>query len=291
MQQRDSKLAYVHACIAILLWASTPAIAKLLLRDMSNLDVLLYTSFFAAATLFIVVICQGKARLLLNCKAADYWHFTWTGLLGIFLYQMLFYEGLSLSSALEAFIMNYTWPLWIVIFAVPLLGQRFTRRKVISITLAFAGVICVAGRGAFRFQEAHWRGDALCLVGAACFGLFCVINKKRNDEKFTSMLFCFLATFVATLLVQVSAHRLALMRGPQLCGLFWLGVFPGGLAFTFWSLALEHGNTTRMATLVFLTPFMSLAYIYFLLGETARPSALLGLALVVAGFLVQVRDK
>lgn len=291
MSQKTQRAAYIYAGIAIVLWASTPAVGKLLLRDLTNEEILLFSSCFAAIALFMMILWQRKLGVLLSYRPDDYRYFAGVGFVGVFLYQILFYQGLELSSAQEAFIMNYTWPLWIVIMAVPILKEKLTIRKMVSAVIGLAGVFVVASRGhPFRFESGHWPGNLLALAGAFCFGLFCVINKKRNYEKFTAMFCCFLFTFVLILICPLF-FPLRPVNLRELSGLLWLGIFPGGLSFAFWSLAMERGDTSTMANLVLLTPFISLIYVYVLLGEKIRISSLIGLTLVAAGILTQATKK
>ena len=73
----------------------------------------------------------------------------------------------------------------------------------------------------------------------------------------------------------------------ELLGLVWLGAFTSGFAFVFWFLALKYGDTAKMSNIILLTPFISLVYIYFLVGEKILPSSMVGLAVIVLGILIQ----
>jgi drug/metabolite transporter (DMT)-like permease len=61
-----------------------------------------------------------------------------------------------------------------------------------------------------------------------------------------------------------------------------------GLAFVLWLSALRlTASTARVANLIFLSPFLSLLFIHYLVGEEILPSTLVGLALIMGGLLVQ----
>lgn len=55
----------------------------------------------------------------------------------------------------------------------------------------------------------------------------------------------------------------------------------------FWLLALKYGDTAKISNLIFITPFLSLVYIYFLLGEKILLSSVIGLVLIVLGIVIQ----
>ncbi|WP_236744482.1 EamA family transporter [Marinobacter similis] len=61
-----------------------------------------------------------------------------------------------------------------------------------------------------------------------------------------------------------------------------------GIAFVLWSYAMKKAeNTSRVSNLIFISPFLSLVFIYFILGEQILPSTYIGLVLIVAGLWLQ----
>ena len=69
---------------------------------------------------------------------------------------------------------------------------------------------------------------------------------------------------------------------------FYAGLVEMGLGFLFWLLAMKAAaNTSRIANLIFLSPFLSLIFIAFILGEPILASTLIGLILIVVGLVIQ----
>ena len=61
-----------------------------------------------------------------------------------------------------------------------------------------------------------------------------------------------------------------------------------GLAFVLWSRAMKLAtNTARVSNLIFISPFLSLVFIYFIVGEVILASTWAGLVLIVAGLWFQ----
>ena len=68
----------------------------------------------------------------------------------------------------------------------------------------------------------------------------------------------------------------------------YVGVFEMGLAFVLWSRAMKLAtNTSRVSNLIFISPFLSLVFIYLILGEVILASTWVGLVLIVAGLWLQ----
>jgi drug/metabolite transporter (DMT)-like permease len=237
----SEKISYIYVGLAVFLWASMAAVGKLLLENLDNMQVLFYTSFFASISLFIITVFQKKLHLIRKYKLIDYWHFALMGFIGVFLYYIFLYAGLMLAPAQEVFIVNYTWPIWVVIFAIFILKEEVNMKKLIAIFLGFIGVFIVATNGDFTsFAIANIKGDIFALIAAISYGIFSVIGKKYNYDKIVSMMFYYNFTFIFIFIATVIFSEIPSVTVFELAGLLWLGIFTSGLAFVFWFLALEH---------------------------------------------------
>ena len=68
----------------------------------------------------------------------------------------------------------------------------------------------------------------------------------------------------------------------------YVGVAEMAAGFLFWSTALKlSNNASRVSNLVFLSPFISLVFIHFILKEPVTAATLVGLTLIVAGLVCQ----
>jgi drug/metabolite transporter (DMT)-like permease len=289
---RKSIIANIYVVFAVLLWASTPAVGKLLLLNLNNLQVLFFTSFIASISLFIISLTQNKIRVIKGYKFKDYLKFAYMGFIGIFLYYVFFYGALKYLPAQEASVINYLWPIIVLIFAGIILREKFTLRKFLGIILSFIGVFIVGTRGnIFSFHFSNLTGILLAIAGAVSYGLFSVLGKKYDYERFTSMLFYFIFTFIFVAIAVLIFSSIPNISVPQLAGLLWLGIFPSGLGFVFWFLALKYGETAKMSNIIYLTPFVSLIYIHFLVSEKILLSSIIGLILIIMGILIQSTRK
>ncbi|MBU4266079.1 MAG: DMT family transporter [Candidatus Altiarchaeota archaeon] len=286
------RISYLYVAMAVLLWSPTAAVGKLLLRNLNNLQFLFFASLIATASLFVIVLFQKKLPVIREYGPGDYWRFAYMGFIGVFLYYVLFFAGLALVPAQEAFIVNYTWPVWLVILAMPILKEEFNHRKLAAILLGFMGVYVVVTRGSpFSPSITDLEGNLLALAGAVSYGIFSALDKKHNYERLTSTMFYYAFAFLYVSVSVLLFSEIPSLSLYELASLAYFGIFACGLAFVFWFLALKHGDTARMSNIVFLTPFLSLIPIYFLVGERILPSSVIGLVLIVAGIVIQSRGK
>ena len=279
------KKSYAYAGIAILLWSTIATISKLLLGSMDSMQVLAVSSLFAFLFLLILNIIKGNLKELKKLKPVDLLIIAGIGILGIFGYNLFLYLGMERMDGGTAFIINYLWPLATVIFACILLKERFTVRKLLAILLSFGGVIAVTTGGTPGKDQVV--GAIFCICAALVYGLFSILNKKRNYNNYISMmLYYFVAFLVAAVYLLIRQTPIALDL-PQTLGLLWNGVFTYAIAYTLWAEALAGGDTAKISNLAYATPFISLIWTTLILKEPFNPFSLLGLLLIVGGILIQ----
>jgi len=166
----NEKISYIYVALSVCLWGTTAAVAKLLLKNLDNLQVLLMTSIIATISLLIIVFVQRKIQHIKKYSLKDYLNFAYMGFIGIFLYYLFLYAALRFVPAQEAFIVNYTRPIWVVVFSTIILKEKLTIKKVIAIIISFIGVYIVVTKGnLLTYPVSNIKGNALALAGAFCY--------------------------------------------------------------------------------------------------------------------------
>lgn len=285
------KKQYVYAAISIALWSTTATITKLLLGSMDSFQVLAASSGIAFAFLLLINLVKGKLQLFRTYARKDLAIMFGMGLLGIFLYHLLWYIGIDCMMASQAMIINYLWPMMVVLSACVVLKEKLTGRKLMAILISFAGVAVVTSNGQLGgFTDNTLTGAVLCVFAAMSYGLFVTLDKfLRYDKLFAMMMYYFASFVVSAAFVYATGGNLA-MDLPQTLGMLWIGLFTCAIAFVTWALAMKDGNTVKISNLAYITPFLSLIWTFFLLGEPVSVYSLLGLGLIIAGIFVQMKN-
>ena len=284
--------SYLLSIITIILWGSTAAISSLMLESLSTLALVFYGSLTSACFLLALNLVTGRLRVMKSLRARDYLTMFIAGMLGIFLYNELLFFGMTRLLAQQAFIINYLWPIFIVIFSCLLLKEKLTVIKSASMLLSFAGVAVVAtGGNVSDLGNVDLAGILSCCLAAMCYGLFSVMTIKIQCDKFVAMMIYYFFSTVAAAAVLLFAGGIPVLNAAQIPGILWTGVLIYGVAFSLWSIAIASGNTAKISNLAYLTPFVSLVWIYFLLGEPITIASVVGLLIIIAGVLLQMFDK
>ncbi len=285
------KKTYFFACVAIFFWSTVATVAKLLLGSYNNFQVLWISSLFAFLFLLMLNIATGNIKKLKEYKTRDIITSILIGLPGTFFYYAFYYTGTSLMQASQAFIVNYLWPIMSVIFACIILKEKMTVRKGIALVLSFLGVVIVMGGGNAELNSKNITGTLCCVFGAISYGVFTSLNQKFRYDKRISMMINYFVTFTVTSIINGISGDLFIPELTEAFGFLWNGIFAIAVANTLWMLALESGKTAKISNLAYATPFISLIWTSLILKEELHLTSILGLAVIVLGILIQLRDK
>ena len=286
------KKEYIYAIISVLLWSTTATVSKLLLGSLDSMQILLLSSLFSFIFLLIINCINGSIKEIKKYKPKDYLIIFSLGLIGIFLYDLFFYLGINAMQASQAFIINYLWPIMTVLFACIILKEKFTLRKIIAIIISFIGVIIVSSNGnIINIDKSSVMGTVYCMLAAILYGLFSVLNKKQNYNKFTSMMLFYFCSFIISLIYVLVSKKTFIPELSQLFGVLWIGIFTSAIAYTSWALALAKGDTARISNIAYLTPFISLLWTGIILKEQISLYSVLGLIIIVLGIFIQMKNK
>ncbi len=283
------KRTYLYVATSIFCWSTVATVTKLLLGELSSIQVLWASSFFAAIFLLGVNLATGNIHNLKAYTFGDYLKSALVCLPGTFLYYMFYYAGADILQASQAFIINYMWPIMSVVFACIILKEKMTVRKVIALIVSFAGVCIVAGGELGNFSGKAFLGVVFCLLGAMSYGVFTSLNQKYPYEKRLSMMISYFVTFILTSIINAVNGDLFAMSALQAVGFAWNGMFTMAVANLVWVFALMGGNTAKISNFAYITPFLSLVWTSLVLRESVHITSITGLVVIVLGILIQLK--
>ena len=281
--------AYLFAGIAIFFWSTVASAFKLSLEHLEPIQLVLYSTLFSICVLFIIVIYQGKIKLIKAFSSSDLIRCALLGLLNPCLYYIILFKGYDALPAQEAMVINFSWPVMMVILSIPILKQTIDIKSFLSIILCYIGVITIATGGAFfslSFNSPE--GVFYMLLSTVIWSLFWLFNTKNKNDPLVSIFLIFLFSSPLILLVVYFTNSFATPSIEGLIGSIYIGCFEMGISVVLWQSALKISTTvSRVASLVFITPFMSLVVLYIALGEKILASTFFGLILICAGLILQ----
>jgi len=282
------KKNYLYAILSVLIWSTLAAVSKMMLSDLPSMQTLSIGAAFAFLFLLLINLKSGKLKQMKQYQKKDYALMGSLGLLGLFVYTALYYYGLTQLSSQDACILNYLWPMMLVLFSCLILKEKLTKIKVLAMLCSFLGIVLLSAGNSGSKSGGAVLGMLSCIGAAACYGLFSVLNKKANYDQQISMMIGWFLVAIASLGFGLFTEQWIMLQPAQWLGMLWLGIATNALAYLFWALSLQGiENTAKIANLAYLTPFLSLVVSFVLLGETISFRALAALVFIVGGVLLQ----
>lgn len=283
--------AYVYALLTVVIWSTIASAFKISLRYLDPVQLLLYAGSISTLLLAAILVVQKKIHLIFQCTIRQYLMSLGLGLLNPFLYYLILLKAYDLLPAQQAQPINYTWAITLALLAVPLLGQKLRLMELVALLVSYAGVVIIATEGRpFSLHFTSLSGVMLALASTLIWAVYWIFNTRDTRDPVVALLVNFLFSFPFVLGYCLIFSELIWPPLPGLLGAVYVGFFEMGACFVLWLMALRlSDNAARIGSLIFLSPFLSLFFIHFLVGETILPATFAGLVLIVAGLLWQKR--
>ena len=249
---RNQTKAYAYGLTTVLLWSTVASAFKLSLRHVDHFQLLLVACAVSILVLSVILVAQGRWRLVLSYSGRQYGQSLALGLLNPFLYYLILFKAYDLLPAQEAQPLNYTWALTLAFLSVPLLGQRLGVREVMAGLVSYSGVMVISLRGdasGLRFSDPV--GVALALGSTVIWALYWIYNTKDERDPVAGLWLNFVFGFPFVLAACWLFSDLRVASLPGLLGAAYVGLFEMGVTFVCWLMALRlAANTAQVGYLM-----------------------------------------
>lgn len=286
---KQQSKAYSYALLSVLLWSTVATAFKLGLQVLSPLFLILMASAFSLITFFIVILIQGRLSELFRVTWSGLGHSALLGALNPFGYYLILFQAYSMLPAQVAQPLNMVWPITLALLSAPLLNQKITVRNIVAIFISFAGVIFISSQGSFSgMASTNPTGVILAVGSSLIWALFWILSVMDKREELFKLFwnFAFGLFYLITAALIFTDFRFPLVKG--IPAALYIGLFELGITYILWMKAMQLSeNNAKTGNLIFLSPFLSLVFIHFILGETIYYTTFIGLALIISGIWYQ----
>lgn len=227
------------------------------------------------------------------------WRTLAIGVYGLFGYHFLLFSALGLAPAVQANLVNYLWPLLIVLLAPALLpGVRASAVHLAAALTGFAGaVVAILGRAATNeAAHAHAALGYVCAAGAALVWASYSLLTKRLALTGRDFPTAAVGGFgLVSGVLALACH--ALLEPPVALDardgvlIAALGLGPLGGAFYLWDRALKLGDARQIGVLSYLTPLLSTVLLLWTTGQPLSWSVALATVLILAAAMLGARAR
>jgi drug/metabolite transporter (DMT)-like permease len=236
------------------------------------------------------MVARQRLRTVFLIPLKNYYQSALMGFLNPFLYYLALLKAYDLLRAQEAGTLNYIWPLVLTLLSIPVLGQKISWKSIVAIFISFSGIIIISTRGRIHNMQFDEPVGVILAVGSAfIWAIYWLINMKdhRDTTPKLTLNFLFGLLYISLYLIIIKGR----IEIPSLYGLLggiYVGIFELGLTFIIWLQALRTSiNTAKVSQLMYLSPFISLFFIQFIVKEPVILPTIAGLVLIVGGIVMQ----
>ena len=213
------------------------------------------------------------------------------GVYGLFGYHFLFFIALRFAPAVQANLVNYLWPLLIVLLAPVLLHSvRFSWLHALAAVVGFSGaVIAIAGN---QSLDAGFAWGYLPALGSAFIWASYSLLTQRVPHFATAAIGSFaLLSGLLSLLCHALLEPSVDLSLRDLILIAAMGLGPLGAAFFLWDAALKAGDARRIGLLSFLTPLLSTLLLLCLRHERPGLHVVAATVLIVGAAAIGLRQR
>lgn len=276
---------------AAAIWGGMYVVSKVVLQVIPPLTLLVLRLILGAA-------CLGAIHLLTRAKFPDRRQTLVAlavGALGFGLSLGLQFVGTRLSTASNAALVTSASPAFMVLFAIPILGEPVTVRRIAALVLASIGVVAVIDPTSVRLGIDLLRGNLALLGAALTWGLYSILIRRLSRNM--PVLNVSLISFTGGLLVAIPSSAIELrsipvgpVAGWHWVGVLYLGLISTALAMYLWNKSLALLEAGVVSLLFFAQPLVGVSLGAILLGERLGPGFWVGAVCISAGLLLVARE-
>ncbi|MFZ1700215.1 MAG: DMT family transporter [Pyrinomonadaceae bacterium] len=259
----------VLVLIAVLLWSTGGLFIKLTTLD--AYQVTFFRSLLAGITVFILT---RKAGLRINAF----------GVMCSVIYAtllFLFVWATKHTTAANAIFLQYTAPIYILILAPFVIGEKFHLRDLATV------IFCIAGMSLFFVGDltiGDYQGNIAALGSGIFLGLYIMLLKHPKAIGMNTVITVIYGNFLLALLtLPPGVASLSTITWLDLGAVAFLGIFQIGISYILFIKGVHGGTRPLDASIIgFIEPLLNPVWVFLFVGERPSSWALLGGAIIIA---------
>ena len=289
-KMEKTRQSYIYAGLAILFWSTVPTAFKISLGKLNILTMLTIASVTSTFILLIVVIAGKKTHLIRMTSGKELLNSAILGFINPFIYYIILLKAYQLLPAQVAQPLNMIWPIILVFLSVPFLRQKIENKSFIALFVSFIGVYLISSQGSpFKSGHSNLYGIFLATGSSVFWSIYFILNVKDKRDEGVKLLLNFIFGSIFLIVTVVLTGKWQTSPGwVGTAASVYIGIFEMGITFFFWLKALQKASTTaKVSNLVYLSPFLSLFFVHFIIHEPVYYTTPLGLLFIISGIFIQ----
>lgn len=282
--------AIVYIVLAGLLWGTSGIFVEFLEPyGISAMQMTFVRGFVAAVAVGVYIIITNKA--LLKTKKENIPFYIGSGIC-ILLTAVLYYTSMQKTSVATSVILMYMAPVYVMIYSVLFLKERFTFLKGAAIVLMLIGCALVSGVvGGLKYDIV---GILLGILSGITYGAYSVITKIEMQKNFNSLsatFYCYFVMAIISMCVSKPAEVFSVGASSWQTALLMigLGIFTFALPYFLYNLGLQKIPAGTASSLAVFEPLAATFYSIVFFNEPLGIFGIIGFISVIASVIMLSR--
>lgn len=290
----DTIFAPHIALVAVqLFFGSSAVLGKAALQTFPAVAIVGFRVGGAALAFYFLQRFRGNLQL---DKKIHYLYFIIFSCFGVLFNQLLFFKGLSLTTATNTSLLAVMIPVFTFLISALIGNDKITGRKTLGIVIAACGVIYLINPSNASFSSATTQGDILIILNSLSYAIYVAISKKLISHYGALKSIAWFFLFASIVNVPIGLYSLSAVNLGEVSLAAWLAVlaivvFPTILAYYWNAWALARVEPSVVAVYIYLQPLIGTFAAIFILGEQWQPRIFLAMALIFAGVYLVTRKR
>ncbi|MGB8952668.1 MAG: DMT family transporter [Candidatus Aminicenantales bacterium] len=290
MRREDNKkfgLTDVLMLLTILIWAANFSVVKVALREFSPHG---FNGLRLIMTSFLLLLWLWASGERFTVVRRDLWKLLVIGFFGNTVYQILFIQGIHLSTASNAALILSMTPIFVALISSLLKYEKIHWGGWLGIFISFFGLYLVISKqnGGLHFSSEYLRGDLMVFAGMILWASYTVFSKpflnRISPLKWTTVTMVFGTIFY----LPIAAGEIARISWPEIslrawASLLYSALFSLVIGIVIWYYSVKKVGNSKTAIYNNLTPVFAAFFAFSFLGERISSFQAVGALIILAG--------
>jgi drug/metabolite transporter (DMT)-like permease len=201
------------------------------------------------------------------------------------------FVGTAESTAVNGALITTSSPAFIVLFAVLILHEKLTPRRVAAILLASIGVLIIINPAEAEFSSSTFIGDVFLALAGITWGLYSVLVRRvsQHMDTLTITFWAFiggLLLIIPTASLELTQNEIGTIDAGIIAGVLYLGVISTAVAMWLWNRAFALVDASTASLFFFAQPLVGSVLGVVLLGQAFTPLMMVGAVLIIGGVML-----
>ncbi|MBR3168802.1 MAG: EamA family transporter [Erysipelotrichaceae bacterium] len=185
----------------------------------------------------------------------------------------------KLTTAGNTIVLQYTAPIWIIVFMYFLFGQKPDRTALITVFIVLIGIVCFF---LDSMSTGRWLGDVLALLSGITYALVFLLNRFEKGDALSSVFFgqLFCGIFLSPLVLKETVFTPGVLTA-----VFVLGSVQVGIAYIFFTTGTKYTEPVTASIINAIEPILNPVLVAIFYKEVLGRFSLIGAAVVIVGIL------